>query len=457
MSVSLGVPFLPFIPIITPTHHFICLAVILMVVSASASTLSTPPSEDAVPMSKSESLAHSPESTGSLFGGYTILAKSMMGSGLLGVAAACSKDGWILGLAISVLIPIVTFVSLHLLALLAVRFEAETRGQSRPITFFKLSDSVLGKSGGWFVEISLILKTFGASIVYLQVAGSMLSTLIAPSVPSIDPSTLCRIIQVAMALTFSPFCYLRKITNTTYINAIGIMCLLFVVVASCVYFDAGSQAATSLYPQSAVSVLSKIPIFVFAYSCHQNVFPCIAEVKNPTTRRLDVVMGLACLTGFLIYTPVMVFPYATFGSGVSDNFLKNLPSDDIITKIAYVCAAVSVCVSFPLQILPLRNAVCGLMALNGGLSGKREKMNRYAVATVAILLSLSIALAVSSLGVVMSITGLVGGNTVCFLMPSLLYVKKFERDHSLWYVAAGLLAGSIALYPLCLVGIFMTL
>lgn len=57
----------------------------------------------------------------------------------------------------------------------------------------------------------------------------------------------------------------------------------------------------------------------------------------------------------------------------------------------------------------------------------------------------------------MAITGLVGGNTICFLAPSLLYLKMFRRDHKMWYVAVALLVSSLALYPLCLSGIFMTL
>ena len=389
----------------------------------------------------------------SLFGGYTILAKSMMGSGLLGVAAACSKDGWILGMFFSILIPIVTFVSLHLLAMIALNSDVE----SRPITFYKLCNSILGPAGGLFVEISLILKTFGAAIVYLQVAGSMLSGLIAPHVSSMDQGALCRLIQVSMAVFFAPFCYLKQVTKTALLNAIGILCLVFIVVAACWFYEPGLAGNTQWTPTSVSGVLSKIPIFVFAYSCHQNVFACIDETRNPSIKRMDVIMSLACLTGFMIYSAVMILPYATFGDSVSDNFLKNLPTDSIVTKVAYVCAAVSVCISFPLQVLPLRNSVCSLLFLKFAQTEKNIKRFRIIVATIAVVLALAVAVSVSSLGVVMSITGLIGGNTVCFLTPSLLYVKRFNRDHYLWYIAAAVLIWSVALYPLCLTGIFMNL
>lgn len=397
------------------------------------------------------------EKSSSMFGGYTILAKSMMGSGLLGVAGACAKGGWILGIFFSILIPVFTFMSLHLLTAVALRFDEDHRSSVKPITFFKLSESVLGKLGAMGIEISLILKTFGASIVYLQVAGSMLSGLILTS--SMSPLNLSRLVQVGMALLFAPFCFLKRVTKTSVLNAIGIGCLVFIVAAAFIFFDPNSEAAstTSLYPSSATAVLSRIPIFVFAYTCHHNLLPCIDETRSPTVRRVDTISALACITGFLMYTPVMVFPYATFGSSVADNFLKNLPVDDLVTKIAYVCAAVSVCISFPLQVLPLRNSVCSLLFMRIERTEKSEIRMRYLVASVAVAMTLAVAVSVQSLGVVMAITGLVGGNTICFLAPSLLYLKMFRRDHKMWYVAVALLVSSLALYTLCLGGIFMTL
>ena len=386
-----------------------------------------------------------------LFGGYTILAKSMMGSGLLGAAAACAETGWILGSIFAVAIPLLTFLSLHLLAIVAIEDGIKSDG---PQTFFKVCTSVLGPIGAWTVEIFLILKTFGASIVYLQVAGSMLANLLYSNDMSVSKALLCRLIQIGIATVFSPFCFLERINNTRYINAVGICCLFYICITACIFFDPTTgMASTSAYPRSVQGVLSKIPIFLFAYSCHQNLFSCIWETRDATVKRMDIIMALSCLTGFFVYVPVQMMPYATYGNQVQDNFLKNLPDDSIVANIACVCAAVSVCISFPLQIIPLRNSVCSLAWSNQ----KPTRLIRILVATVAILLALGVALAVSSLGAVMSITGLIGGNTICFFGPSLLYVVKFKHARDcLWFFALTLCGFSLVLYPLCLVGIILT-
>jgi uncharacterized membrane protein YdjX (TVP38/TMEM64 family) len=93
------------------------------------------------------------------------------------------------------------------------------------------------------------------------------------------------------------------------------------------------------------------------------------------------------------------------------------------------------------------------------------------IATVVVLSSLGIAVSGAPLGVVMSVTGLVGGNTVVFLAPSWMYLKAFKYSSTdkdfvenmpwwknqsrLWWCSAAIFCFSIILYPLCLIGIIM--
>ena len=397
--------------------------------------------------------------------GYTVLAKSMMGAGLLGIACACSNLGWVLGISFGIFIPIISTITLSLLA----RVMVANPLPSKPTTFYKLTRLTLGKTPSYLIETALILKTFGASIVYLQVAGDMISLIIVGSrTPAsslvISQSNISRIVQLALSAIFYPACLLKNISKTFIINTIGICCLIFIVATSFIYFDSAgaataSPAVTSLWPYSIVSVLSKIPVYLFAYCCHQAVFPWIDDLKNPPNiSKADKMFTVASITGFLIYAPVMILPFITFGSGVYDNFLRNLPPNDTVTKIAYICAAISVSISFPLQVVPLRNSIMGLLAeRDAKVTGEGEKFFRILIATIAVLASLSIAVSGAPLGVMMSITGLVGGNTIVFLAPSWMYWKTMKtRKSALWYCAIGILGFSIALYPLCLVGIIMS-
>jgi amino acid permease len=397
-----------------------------------------------------KSVPVSPKPSAGYIQGYTVLAKSMMGAGLLGIAAACSKLGWVLGITFSILIPVISTVSMSLLARVAL----ETPATTGPTTFYNMSNRILGKWPSLFIEIVLILKTFGASIVYLQVAGDMLALIIVSSIDpplAISQANISRLVQVGLALIFYPFCLLKSISKTFIINTIGIACLLFITATSFVYFDPTSQSSP-LWPESVAGALSKIPVYLFAYCCHQNVFSIVDDIGKESAKmnKLNLVFTIASITGFLVYTPVMVLPFMSFGTSVQDNFLRNLPPQDTVTKMAYIAASLSVSISFPLQVVPLRNAILGLT------SSKNEKM-RIWIATGAVVAALGIAVSGAPLGVVMAVTGLIGGNTIVFLTPSWLYWKSHTKNSNkvLWISSWAIFVFSIVLYPLCLVGIIL--
>ena len=390
--------------------------------------------------------------------GYTVLAKSMMGAGLLGIAAACAKLGWVLGIGFSILIPIISTISMILLATVAL--ENPLPSDSGATTFYKMSNRILGKWPSYMIEVAMILKTFGASIVYLQVAGDMLALMILSCLegpPAISQLNISRLIQVGLALVFYPFCLLKQISRTFIINTIGIGCLLFITATSFVYFDPSNVGVqTPIWPTTVAGALSKIPVYLFAYCCHQIVFPIVDDIgkyATPKMNKLNLIFTLASVTGFLVYTPVMILPFITFGTSVQDNFLRNLPSQDTVTKLAYVAASLSVSISFPLQVVPLRNAIVGLCDQTNN-----DRMTIW-IATAAVVAALGIAVSGAPLGVVMAVTGLIGGNTIVFLTPSWLYLKSHTGGRNtnkfLWISSSAIFALSLVLYPLCLVGIIL--
>ena len=60
-----------------------------------------------------------------------------------------------------------------------------------------------------------------------------------------------------------------------------------------------------------------------------------------------------------------------------------------------------------------------------------------------------------NLGLPINIAGLLGGNTMCFVMPFLLYLKKYGYSTQNYFSMAVIatLIFCILLYPICLTGI----
>ncbi len=78
-----------------------------------------------------------------------------------------------------------------------------------------------------------------------------------------------------------------------------------------------------------------VGVFACSVVCHylfgplkilQNLFPVVNELKQPTTRREDIVITSAQGTSFVFYLIVAFCGYSTFGDTVALNLLMEYPS-----------------------------------------------------------------------------------------------------------------------------------
>ena len=159
--------------------------------------------------------------------------------------------------------------------------------------------------------------------------------------------------------------------------------------------------------------------------------------------------------------PMMILPFLTFGEAVKSNYLYNYDKPEISPPvpllIAFVFASLSVSISFVLQVQPIRRSLVSLIfGSSPPEDGKRETTVRVGLATVILLITYGLAVGIGEdLSLPINISGLLGGNTMCFVMPFLLYLKRFGLRTAPGFARAVLatLVFCIALYPVCLTGI----
>ena len=82
------------------------------------------------------------------------------------------------------------------------------------------------------------------------------------------------------------------------------------------------------------STLKNISIFVFSFTCHQNVFTIVNEVKKPTQGRVDAVIAFSIGCALLLYLVVAIEGYATYGNDVKGNILLNYPQTGLVTVVS---------------------------------------------------------------------------------------------------------------------------
>ena len=396
---------------------------------------------------------------GSILSGFSVITKSMIGSGIFSMAYACSKFGLIAGSVFLCLAACITWLSLRVLSILALEFR-----QEKP-TFYSVSAAIMPRAR-MVLDISVIINCFGGAIVYVQTAGNLMSfAIIAMFNLSSDPFALkqqyiAMCVQAVMIVSLAPLCMMKQITSTKIPNLIGLCCLLYITICTLVYSSFDSASSTLLYPGNAISALGSFPTFIFAFTCQQNVFTVANELKNPTLKRLDLVSILSTGTGFLVYMPMMILPFLTFGESVKSNYLYNFDNPNaplpVPVLVAFIFASISVSISFVLQVQPIRRSLVSLVfGSNIPEEGRKETTVRIAFATLILLITYGLAVGIGDdLSLPINISGLLGGNTMCFVMPFLLYLKRFGLGTSPGFARAVLatLVFCIALYPICLTG-----
>jgi len=392
------------------------------------------------------------ERHGSVLSGFSVITKSMIGSGIFAMAFACSKFGIIAGVVSLFVAASITYLSLRVLSVIALEYR-----DANP-SFYSVSADIMPKAK-WVIDVSLIINCVGGATVYVQTAGTLLALGIGAmtDLGSFSQSNLAMVIQAGMIVALSPLCMMKEISGTWIANLIGLTCLLYIVVMTFFYTPMTSSSNELLYPESFVVALGTFPSFIFAFACQQNVFSVANELKDANMKRLDMVSVSSTLTGLLIYLPMMIIPFLTFGKQTQSNYIYGFDANEVPVQIAYIFAALSVSISYVLQIQPVRRSVVSLIYGDNPPTGRRELFIRILIVTIVMLLTFGLATALGDdLNLPISITGLLGGNTMCFVMPFLLYLKKFgwrgKRDF-MTIAVMGSLAFCVMLYPVCMSGI----
>ena len=263
---------------------------------------------------------------------------------------------------------------------------------------------------------------------------------------------------------------------------------------------------------SPAQTIQNLAIFVFSFTCHQNIFAVVNELKNRTQFRMDMVIVASIGSALLLYLVVALEGYRTYGNFVLGDILLNYPQTGLVTFMRMSIAVMAI-LSYPLQLDPGRRCftsvarslkkkfsrlevavraqqgfqpvptedelamekkspACVIIVLEEGQSTQldekcfkgdgdipmkcnndRESETRLfnGITCVFLAISLSISLAVSDLGTILSVVGATGSTMVSFVLPGSIYIKlhrKFTLTKALAYVqlAVGLVIIPTALY-----------
>jgi amino acid permease len=175
--------------------------------------------------------------------------------------------------------------------------------------------------------------------------------------------------------------------------------------------DDGQCVGDRVNVQFNANTMKVFSIFIFGFTCHQNMFTIVNELQAVTLQRCNLVIAYAVGTAVCVYLVIANCGYSTYGDKVESNILVSYPSKPSLLLLTYslliiiilllvevpivsvVRCFVSLLVSFtyPLQCNPARKCVMTLLA---SIFKDEEKppgvlehaiFLRYVIVTVSVL------------------------------------------------------------------------
>ncbi|KAI9047058.1 hypothetical protein LZ554_009132 [Drepanopeziza brunnea f. sp. 'monogermtubi'] len=361
------------------------------------------------------------------------LVNTIIGAGTLAMPLAMAHMGILLGCFVILWSGLTAAFGLYLQTRCARYLE---RGSS---SFFALSQITYPNAAVIF-DAAIAIKCFGVGVSYLIIIGDLMPGVVRGFNEDADsiPFLVDRHFWVTVfMLVVIPLAFLRRLDSLKYTSVVALISIGYLVILVVYHFSKGDTMADRGVIRvvewgGLVPTLQSFPVIVFAYTCHQNMFSILNEIKDNSPRNTTSVIAASIGSAASIYVLVAITGYLSFGNSVAGNIIgMYIPS--IASTIGKAAIVILVTFSYPLQVHPCRASVDAVLKWRP--SGRRSaplpvarndsiSEVRFAIITsLIIVLSYITAITVSSLDKVLAYVGSTGSTSISFILPGLFYYK----------------------------------
>ncbi|KAM3504901.1 hypothetical protein MY10362_003277 [Beauveria mimosiformis] len=377
------------------------------------------------------------------------LLNTIVGAGTLTMPFVLSHMGIMLGVVLILWSAFTSAFGLYLQSRCARYLDRGTA------SFFALSQLTYPNAAVIF-DLAIAIKCFGVGVSYMIIIGDLMPGVMQGLTNHTEsfPYLVNRHFWItAFMLLVIPLSFLRRLDSLKYTSIVALVSIGYLIVLVVYHFAADAHADPGdiriIEWAGAVETLSTLPVVVFAYTCHQNMFSILNEIGDNSPGSVVAVVGSSIGSAGSIYLLVAITGYITFGNSVVGNIIM-MYETGVASTIGKAAIVVLVLFSIPLQVHPCRaslDAVLGwrpnrsqnnsgrpgspVLTASRGDHGSTAPMSdmRFALLTTIILTcAYATALSVSSLDRMLAFVGSTGSTSISFILPGLFYYKISDPD-----------------------------
>lgn len=352
--------------------------------------------------------------------------------------------------------------------------------KSENASFAKLTQ-LINPSISVVFDFAIAVKCFGVGVSYLIIVGDLVPQIVQSIFYRNDDNMsgsqehhmfLDRRLYITLIMVFviSPLCFKRSLNSLRYASMIAIISVAYLSGLIIYHFVNRHQLERGqvyfMVPHGdsqSHSPLTTLPIFVFAYTCHHNMFSVINEQVDKSFKVIRRIPIFAIVLAYFLYIIIGGTGYMTFGENIVGNILTLYPNS-ISTTIGRLAMLLLVMLAFPLQCHPCRSSVKNIIIFienfrKGKLYDNRasfipldnfnnedpqeeptqqnneepnlrsESLRHINIITLCILLfSYLLAISITSLAKVLAIVGATGSTSISFILPGLFGYKLIGSE-----------------------------
>lgn len=360
---------------------------------------------------------------------YVNLVKTIIGAGILVLPFALMKTGLLLGLIMIFMAGALCILGLHLLNVAAMNL-------GRKASFSGLCSITYPKAAFAF-EMAIAVKCIGAGISYISIVGTTSSKLAQQLlIPSLTSGTFMSDLLASKAFwtlffaaLITPICLMRKMDSLKYTSFGGLAAVMYLVFLTVWNFFRNTNSSITkipLFADFSFAMCSAYSVFVFAFTCHQNILPIQNESEDNTPSGLMRIIGSSVGSSTVLYLIVSIFGAATYGNSVEKVILNSFPKDEIPFIIARFMYVFLLVLSFPLQVFPCR--ICIQKMTSSAAPNFTQNFSRwiYLISTFGIIaLCAGIGALEYEVNKALGWVGATAGTFICYFLPAVIYNKLY--------------------------------
>mmetsp|Transcript_19567 Transcript_19567/g.61989 ORF Transcript_19567/g.61989 Transcript_19567/m.61989 type:complete len:536 (+) Transcript_19567:120-1727(+) len=292
------------------------------------------------------------------------LCNTIVGAGILGLPFAFMSCGMSLGLTLIFGCAGACCLSLHLLST-----SAKTAGVW-PSSFYTVAIAAI-PTWTFLIDLAVAVKCFGVATSYLIVSGDMMPNVMAfiGAPHAWQDRDLWVSISVAVAGPLACFAKLDALRHTSLLSILCVVYLAGLALAVAIAPDAlacerdqpRDECRGPVEGGPSPETLRILSIFIFGFTCQQNIFAVVNELARPSARRVGLVIAASVGISLALYLVVAVGGFLVYGNRVHKDVLINFPEDSAAFTLARVGISLVVIFSYPLQAHPSRRCALTLL------------------------------------------------------------------------------------------------